>query len=48
MRKSKKKSDKKLKMENFFNILNFDLDNDSKFSIFEVVIIIFISISSFL
>ena len=44
MRKSKKKSDKKLKMENFFNILNFDLDNDSKFSIFEVVIIIFISI----
>ena len=30
MRKSKKKSDKKLKMENFFNILNFDLDNDSK------------------
>lgn len=44
MRKSKKKSDKKLKMENFFNILNFDLGNDSKFSIFEVVIIIFISI----
>ena len=44
MRKSKKKSDKKLKMENFFNILNFDLENDSKFSIFEVVIIIFISI----
>ena len=44
MRKSNKKSDKKLKMENFFNILNFDLDNDSKFSIFEVVIIIFISI----
>ena len=44
MRKSKKKSDKKLKMENFFNILNFDLDNDSKFSLFEVVIIIFISI----
>lgn len=44
MRKTKKKSDKKLKMENFFNILNFDLENDSKFSIFEVVIIIFISI----
>ena len=44
MRKSKKKSDKKLKMENFFNILTFDLDNDSKFSLFEVVIIIFISI----
>ena len=44
MRKSKKKSDKELKMENFFNILNFDLENDSKFSIFEVVIIIFISI----
>lgn len=44
MRKTKKKSDKKLKMENFFSILNFDLENDSKFSIFEVVIIIFISI----
>ena len=44
MRKTKKKSDKKLKMENFFNILNFDLENDSKFSIFEVVIIIFMSI----
>lgn len=44
MRKSKKKSEKELKMENFFNILNFDLENDSKFSIFEVVIIIFISI----
>lgn len=44
MRKTKKKSDKKLKMENFFNTLNFDLENDSKFSIFEVVIIIFISI----
>lgn len=44
MRKTKKKSDKKLKMENFFNILNFYLENDSKFSIFEVVIIIFISI----
>lgn len=44
MRKTNKKSDKKLKMENFFNILNFDLENDSKFSIFEVVIIIFISI----
>ena len=44
MKKSKKKSDKKLEMENFFNISNFDLDNDSKFSIFEVVIIIFISI----
>lgn len=44
MRKTKKKSDKKLKMENFFNILNFDLENDSKFSFFEVVIIIFISI----
>ncbi len=44
MRKSKKKSDKKVKKDNFFNILNFDLENDSKFSIFEVVIIIFISI----
>lgn len=44
MRKSKKKSDKKVKKDNFFNMLDFNLDNDSKFSIFEVVIIIFISI----
>ena len=44
MRKSKKKSDKKVKKDNFFNVLDFNLDNDSKFSIFEVVIIIFISI----
>lgn len=44
MRKSKKKSDKKAKKDNFFNNLEFDLENDSKFSIFEVVIIIFISI----
>lgn len=44
MRKSKKKSDKKVKKDNFFNNLEFDLENDSKFSIFEVVIIIFISI----
>ena len=44
MRKSNKKSDKKVKKDNFFNVLDFNLDNDSKFSIFEVVIIIFISI----
>lgn len=44
MRKSKKKSDKKVKKDNFFNNLEFDLENDSKFSIFEVIIIIFISI----
>lgn len=44
MRKSKKKSNKKVKKDKFFNVLDFDLDNDSKFSIFEVVIIIFISI----
>lgn len=44
MRKSKKKSDKKVKKDNFFNMVDFNLDNDSKFSIFEVVIIIFISI----
>ena len=44
MRKSKKKSDKKVKKDNFFNNLEFNLENDSKFSIFEVVIIIFISI----
>lgn len=44
MKKSKKKSDKKVKKDNFFNNLEFDLENDSKFSIFEVVIIIFISI----
>ena len=44
MRKSKKKSDKKVRKDNFFNNLEFDLENDSKFSIFEVVIIIFISI----
>lgn len=34
MRKSKKKSDKKVKKDNFFNMLDFNLDNDSKFSIF--------------
>ena len=44
MRKSKKKSDKKVKKDNFFNNLEFDLENDSKFSIFELIIIIFISI----
>lgn len=44
MRKFKKKSDKKVKKDNFFNMVDFNLDNDSKFSIFEVVIIIFISI----
>ena len=42
MRKSKKKSDKKVKKDNFFNNLEFDLENDSKFSIFEVIIKILI------
>ena len=44
MRKSRKKKSNKSKKDSFFNYLEYDLENDSKFSIFEVIIIIFISI----